>query len=98
MLGEPATEAMLNKSLFFISIGSNDIFGYFGRNDGTPPDSFIAMMISAYSQHITVRVALSPIKSHKFFGKSLSTDLNNQLFYSIGARLCTGLEQENSVS
>ncbi|XP_057805910.1 GDSL esterase/lipase At5g55050-like [Salvia miltiorrhiza] len=58
MIGEPATEVMLNKSLFFISIGSNDIFGYFNRSDGTPPDSFITMMLSAYSQYITTLYGL----------------------------------------
>lgn len=55
MIGEPAVEVMLNKSLFFISIGSNDIFSFFQRNDGTPPESFITNMLSAYSQYITVR-------------------------------------------
>ncbi|KAH6767278.1 hypothetical protein C2S52_018261 [Perilla frutescens var. hirtella] len=62
MIGEPATEAMLNSSLFFISIGSNDIFGYFGKQDGTPPDSVIAKMLSAYSQHITALYGLGARK------------------------------------
>lgn len=54
MKGENATEVILNKSLFFISVGSNDIFGYLNRSDTTPPGTFITMMLSAYSQHITV--------------------------------------------
>ncbi|KAG6401443.1 hypothetical protein SASPL_138300 [Salvia splendens] len=62
MKGENATEVMLNKSLFFISIGSNDIFGYLNRSDATPPDSFIFMMLSAYSQHITTLYQLGARK------------------------------------
>ncbi|XP_042012287.1 GDSL esterase/lipase At5g41890-like [Salvia splendens] len=62
MKGENATEVMLNKSLFFISVGSNDIFGYLNRSDTTPPGTFITMMLSAYSQHITTLYQLGARK------------------------------------
>ncbi|XP_057809172.1 GDSL esterase/lipase At5g55050-like [Salvia miltiorrhiza] len=52
MMGAPKTEAMLNKSLFFISIGSNDILNYSPREDGTG-DAFISLLIATYSKHIT---------------------------------------------
>ncbi|XP_047973584.1 GDSL esterase/lipase At5g55050-like [Salvia hispanica] len=62
MKGENATEVILNKSLFFISVGSNDIFGYLNRSDTTPPGTFITMMLSAYSQHITTLYQLGARK------------------------------------
>ncbi|KAG6382701.1 hypothetical protein SASPL_157592 [Salvia splendens] len=63
LIGEAATEAKLNKSLFFISIGSNDIFVYFNTSDAkTPPNTFINMMLSAYSQHIKALYGLGARK------------------------------------
>ncbi|KAI3446310.1 hypothetical protein Pfo_002975 [Paulownia fortunei] len=53
LIGPAATEQMLSKSLFFISIGSNDIFGYFMSKSTMPKDQFIGLLISAYSDHIT---------------------------------------------
>ncbi|KAG8368034.1 hypothetical protein BUALT_Bualt15G0003200 [Buddleja alternifolia] len=53
LIGSEATETMLSKSLFFISIGSNDIFGYFATNTTIPKDQFISNLISTYSNHIT---------------------------------------------
>ncbi|KAL8540046.1 hypothetical protein ACS0TY_001585 [Phlomoides rotata] len=57
-IGEPATEAMLNKSLFFISIGSNDIFSYFNTSNSMPKDQFISMLISTYSDYISMLYGL----------------------------------------
>lgn len=54
LLSPGAAEAMLSKSLFFISIGSNDIFAYFASSSTMPKDQFIGLLISAYSDHITV--------------------------------------------
>ncbi|XP_047965317.1 GDSL esterase/lipase At5g55050-like [Salvia hispanica] len=63
LIGDPATEAKLNQSLFFISIGSNDIFGYFNTSDAKkPPSTFINMMLSAYSQHIKALYGLGARK------------------------------------
>lgn len=53
VIGSSATDAKLSKSMFFISIGSNDIFGYFMVNATMPKDQFINILISAYSNHIT---------------------------------------------
>ncbi|KAL7156349.1 hypothetical protein ABFS83_02G003500 [Erythranthe nasuta] len=53
LLNLTATETMLSKSLFFISIGSNDIFGYFMSKSTVPKDQFISLLISSYSDHIT---------------------------------------------
>ncbi|PIN25720.1 Triacylglycerol lipase [Handroanthus impetiginosus] len=53
LIGPAATDTMLSKSLFFISIGSNDIFGYFMTNSTMPKDQYISILISAYSYHIT---------------------------------------------
>ncbi|KAL0422956.1 UNVERIFIED_CONTAM: GDSL esterase/lipase [Sesamum latifolium] len=53
LIGSTATETLLSKSMFFISIGSNDIFGYFMTNSTMPRDQFISILISAYSNHIT---------------------------------------------
>lgn len=64
MIGAPKSASMLNESLFFISIGSNDIFHYFSSNDGLSPDEFIALTMSAYHGHIKVRAV-------KFLGRSL---------------------------
>lgn len=65
MIGAPETEAMFNKSLFFISIGSNDIFNYSPSEDGTA-NAFVSLLISTYSKHITVRTVFLPIKPYKF--------------------------------
>ncbi|XP_073146904.1 GDSL esterase/lipase At5g55050-like [Henckelia pumila] len=53
LIGSDATDTLLSKSLFFISIGSNDVFGYFKTNSTMPPDQFISILVSSYSDHIT---------------------------------------------
>ncbi|KAL0454044.1 UNVERIFIED_CONTAM: GDSL esterase/lipase [Sesamum latifolium] len=61
-IGPAATEAILSKSLFFISIGSNDIFGYFKTKHRMPEDKFLSLLISAYSKHITTLYELGARK------------------------------------
>ncbi|KAK2989651.1 hypothetical protein RJ640_026887 [Escallonia rubra] len=41
VMGQAATQAMLSESLFYISVGSNDIFGYFFTNSTVPPEQYI---------------------------------------------------------
>ncbi|XP_075500320.1 GDSL esterase/lipase At5g55050-like [Primulina tabacum] len=53
LIGSDATDTLLSKSLFFISTGSNDIFGYFVANSSMPQEKFISILICAYSDHIT---------------------------------------------
>ncbi|KAG6421584.1 hypothetical protein SASPL_118141 [Salvia splendens] len=51
-LGSAAADSMLSKSMFFISVGSNDIFGYFQTNSTMSKDNFIATVITTYSDQI----------------------------------------------
>lgn len=54
--GSEAAEVFLCKSLFFISIGSNDFFGYLSSNSSTmPPEEFLSILIKAYEKSIRVR-------------------------------------------
>ncbi|KAG8368033.1 hypothetical protein BUALT_Bualt15G0003100 [Buddleja alternifolia] len=53
LIGSAATKTVLSKSLFFISVGGNDISGYFATNTTIPADQFISNLISTYSNHIT---------------------------------------------
>ncbi|PIN10489.1 Triacylglycerol lipase [Handroanthus impetiginosus] len=62
MIGSNATEAMLSEALFFISIGSNDIFGYFANKSTMPKEKFISTLISTYSAHITTLYGLGARK------------------------------------
>ncbi|XP_057511306.1 lysine histidine transporter-like 4 [Actinidia eriantha] len=50
-MGLEATETMFSKSVFSISIGSNDIFSYFLTNS-IPKQSFIAILMSQYEAPI----------------------------------------------
>ncbi|KAK3015174.1 hypothetical protein RJ639_005320 [Escallonia herrerae] len=52
VMGQAATQAMLSESLFCISIGSNDIFGYFLTNSTVPPEQYIGTLISSYEGHL----------------------------------------------
>ncbi|KAL7257320.1 hypothetical protein ACSBR1_003595 [Camellia fascicularis] len=56
--GPNETETMLSKSLFCISVGSNDIFGYFSSNRTIPPDLFIANLMRQYEAYIKVWQAI----------------------------------------
>ncbi|EEF33964.1 GDSL esterase/lipase At5g55050 [Ricinus communis] len=50
--GQACAEALLSKSLFFISIGSNDIFGYYSSKGGVPKEEFIATIGAAYENYL----------------------------------------------
>ncbi|KZV20232.1 GDSL esterase/lipase [Dorcoceras hygrometricum] len=63
LIGHDETDKLLCRSLFFISTGSNDIFGYFVANSTIPKSEFINILISAYSDHI---VALYNLGARKF--------------------------------
>ncbi|KAA8546148.1 hypothetical protein F0562_020958 [Nyssa sinensis] len=52
VMGPAATENMLSKSVFCISVGSNDIFGYFLTKSSIPKEQFIATLINAYEIYI----------------------------------------------
>ncbi|KAL7237299.1 hypothetical protein ACSBR2_003566 [Camellia fascicularis] len=56
--GPNETETMLSKSLFCISVGSNDIFAYFSSNRTIPPDLFIANLMRQYEAYINVWQAI----------------------------------------
>ncbi|XP_057769166.1 GDSL esterase/lipase At5g55050-like [Salvia miltiorrhiza] len=51
-IGSAAADSKLSRSMFFISVGSNDIFGYFKANSTMQKNKFIAIVISTYSDHI----------------------------------------------
>ncbi|KAI3499275.1 hypothetical protein L1887_35070 [Cichorium endivia] len=50
--GRGATKNIIAKSVFAISVGSNDIFGYFENRSTVEPTVFIASLMAAYECHI----------------------------------------------
>lgn len=59
MLGREAADKFLGKSLFFISIGSNDdIFGYSQLECKVSKAEFIYTLVSAYETHLNVNPPL----------------------------------------
>ncbi|KAG8364441.1 hypothetical protein BUALT_Bualt19G0129200 [Buddleja alternifolia] len=62
IIGPGKTKEILCKSLFFISIGSNDIFDYFQSKTEIPIDKFITILMSTYSKHITTLYELGARK------------------------------------
>ena len=52
--GLSVTKKYLSKSLFFISVGSNDIFGYFQSTSSIPKDEFLSTLLLTYENHLTV--------------------------------------------
>ncbi|CAI9769781.1 unnamed protein product [Fraxinus pennsylvanica] len=63
VIGQASTEATLSKALFFISVGSNDIFEYFETNSTEAIENFIDSLMSAYTTHIE---ALYNLGARKF--------------------------------
>ncbi|PSS31566.1 GDSL esterase/lipase [Actinidia chinensis var. chinensis] len=61
-MGLEATETMFSKSIFSISIGSNDIFGYFLTNSTIPKQQFIAILMSQYEAYIKALYGLGARK------------------------------------
>lgn len=53
-MGAVATEKYLSKSVFFISIGSNDIFEYYHSNSSVPKEQFLSSLVLAYENHLKV--------------------------------------------
>ncbi|GAA0142027.1 lipase [Lithospermum erythrorhizon] len=51
-LGRHTTKTLLGKSLFFITTGSNDIFGYFATNTTVSVDEYIDTLIDSYDTYI----------------------------------------------
>ncbi|XAR59875.1 Triacylglycerol lipase [Bertholletia excelsa] len=51
-IGQGETENMLAKSIFCISVGSNDILSYFAANSTMPKEQFIATLMSLYEAYI----------------------------------------------
>lgn len=54
LMGVVATEKFLSKSLIFISIGSNDLFGYYHSNSSIPKEEFLSSLELAYENHLKV--------------------------------------------
>lgn len=54
-LGTELTKNFLAKSLFFISIGSNDILDYYHSNSQISKQEFMYALGSAYENHLKVR-------------------------------------------
>ncbi|KAI6700995.1 hypothetical protein NL676_015319 [Syzygium grande] len=52
VMGPTETRNFLAKSLFFISIGSNDILLYYHSNSTVPKQDFIATLGSSYENHL----------------------------------------------
>lgn len=52
--GRDVAKNLLAKSMFAISIGSNDIFGYFENQSTIDPVVFINSLMTAYEYHINV--------------------------------------------
>ncbi|CAN1276264.1 GDSL esterase/lipase At5g55050 [Linum perenne] len=46
------TRDLFSKSLFFISIGSNDLFEHYHSKSKQPTDKFIASLVQAYGNHL----------------------------------------------
>ena len=53
-MGHAATEKFLSKSLFFISIGSNDIFGYYHSKSSLSKQDFMFTLGLTYENHLNV--------------------------------------------
>ena len=53
--GRDVAKNVLKKSVIAISVGSNDIFGYFESRSTVNPAVFINSLMTAYESHINVR-------------------------------------------
>lgn len=80
--GSAAAEAFLCKSLFFLSIGSNDFFSYFASNSTMsplpPPAEFLSILIKAYDKSIRVRPYYCNLKS---ISRTICTFLTDAIFF-----------------
>nr|GEY55802.1 GDSL esterase/lipase At5g55050-like [Tanacetum cinerariifolium] len=73
--GRDVAKNVLEKSMIAISIGSNDILGYFESRSTVNPAVFINSLMTAYESHINVRIFLRAMEI--LFLKAL---------YNLGAR------------
>lgn len=71
--GQSVTEKLISKSLFFISTGSNDLFGYYHSNSSFSKEAFLSSLELAYEKHLKVilfsnKIQLNSIhQMYKFF-------------------------------
>ena len=66
-LGQAAMEKLHSKSLFFISIGSNDIFAYYDSNSSLSKQDFMSNLVLTYENHLKViflSLPLTPTRSN----------------------------------
>ncbi|KVH96552.1 Lipase, GDSL [Cynara cardunculus var. scolymus] len=54
--GRHATKTLLARSMFAVSVGSNDLFGYFESRSTVDPVIFINSLMTAYGCHINVSI------------------------------------------
>ncbi|KAF5189149.1 GDSL esterase/lipase [Thalictrum thalictroides] len=60
--GQESTDTFLSRSLFFLSVGSNDIFEYFGGNGTASDQSFITFLKITYELHLRMLYSLGARK------------------------------------
>lgn len=53
-MGEESKDEFLSNSVFFISIGSNDLFGYYYSNSTIPKPDFMATLAYTYESSLKV--------------------------------------------
>jgi phospholipase/lecithinase/hemolysin len=53
-MGQSSVDYLLSKSIFLMSIGSNDILDYFISNNTMPEDQYIDTLMAAYATNIKV--------------------------------------------
>ncbi|XP_050365489.1 GDSL esterase/lipase At5g55050-like [Argentina anserina] len=62
LMGAAATKKFLLKSMIFISIGSNDLFGYYHSNSSIPKEEFLSSLVLAYKNHLKTLYTLGARK------------------------------------
>ncbi|KAJ9560765.1 hypothetical protein OSB04_005925 [Centaurea solstitialis] len=77
--GHGATKNILAKSVFAISVGSNDIFGYFESRSTVDPVVFISSLMTAYECHIELLFNLLQHRTKRMLESFKS-------LYNLGAR------------
>lgn len=60
-MGSASASDFLAKSLFFISVGSNDLFAYYYSNRSVSKDEFILSLGLAYEEHLKVTLDILSI-------------------------------------
>lgn len=56
IMGSAATKKFLSKCLFFVSIGSNDILGYYYSMSSMSKTKFLESLVLAYKTHLKVNL------------------------------------------